>query len=122
MLKINFLTWFLALLPIVIILILMMGYKWGGSRAGTLTWIITQLIALIFFGATFGILQFAYVKAFFLSLDVLLIIWGAMFLYQITKKAGTIQIIGKFLAELSDSKAFIAIFLGWLLLAIFFCH
>ena len=79
-----------------------------------LTWLATQLIAAFFFGATPEILQYTYIKAFFLSMDVLLIIWGAMFLYQVTKRAGTIQIIGKFLSELTENKAFVGIFLGWL--------
>mgnify|MGYP001079875166 CR=1 FL=1 len=79
-----------------------------------LTWLASQLIASIFFGASLKLLQYTYIKTLFLSLDVLLIIWGAMFLYQVTKRAGTIQIIGKFLAELTESPAFLGIFLGWL--------
>ena len=86
----------------------------GGSKAGVFTWLATQLIAVLFFGATFELLQYAYLKSFFLSLDVLLIIWGAMFLYQVTKKAGTIQVIGNFLAKFAGNKAFLGIFLGWL--------
>jgi lactate permease len=92
----------------------MTAFNWGGSKAGTFTWLAVQLIAIIFFGASLKLLQYTYIKAFFLSLDVLLIIWGAIFLYQVTKRAGTIQIIGKFLADLTESRAFLGIFLGWL--------
>ena len=104
----------LAFLPVILIILLMNSFKWGGSRAGALTWLAAQLIATIFFGASLKLLQYTYIKAFFLSLDVILIIWGAMFLYQVTKRAGTIRIIGKFLAELTESRAFLGIFLGWL--------
>ena len=114
MIPINLFTWLLALLPIILVLLLMTVFNWGGSKAGTLTWLAAQLIASIVFGASFKILQYTYIKAFFLSLDVLLVIWGAMFLYQVTKRAGTIQIIGEFLAELTESRAFLGIFLGWL--------
>jgi len=79
-----------------------------------LTWLAAQVIAFTIFGATFEILQYSFIKAFFLSIDIILIIWGAMFLYQATKNAGTIQIIGNFLSELTDNKAFVGIFLGWL--------
>jgi lactate permease len=114
MLSINVFTWFLAFTPVILVLFLMTTFKWGGSKAGMLTWLITQVIAVVFFGATLELLQYAYIKAFFLALDVLLIIWGAMFLYQVTKKAGTIQIIGTFLSELTENRAFLGIFLGWL--------
>jgi len=111
---INSFTWLLALLPVILVLLLMTVFNWGGSKAGMLSWLAAQLIASIFFGASLKLLQYTYIKAFFLSLDILLIIWGAMFLYQVTKRAGTIQIIGNFLAELTESRAFLGIFLGWL--------
>lgn len=114
MLPVNTFTWILAFLPVILLILLMTAFKWGGSKAGTLTWLVTQLIAIIFFGASLKLLQYTYIKAFFLSMDVLLIIWGAMFFYQVTRRAGTIQIIGKFLAELTESPAFLGIFLGWL--------
>jgi len=114
MLSINLFTWLLALLPVILILMLMTAFHWGGSKAGVLTWLATQLTAFIFFGASLKLLQYTYIKAFFLSFDVLLIIWGGMFLYQVTKKAGTIQIIGRFLVEFTESRAFLGIFLGWL--------
>ena len=112
--SLNFLNWLLALSPIALVLPLMILLKWGGSRAGMLTWLAAQVVAFTIFGATFEILQYSFIKAFFLSIDIILIIWGAMFLYQATKNAGTIQIIGNFLSELTDNKAFVGIFLGWL--------
>ena len=114
MLTVNFLSWILALLPVILILLLMMGFNWGGSKASSLTWLVTQILAVTFFGGSFKLLGYTYVKAFFLSVDVLMILWGAMFLYQMTRKAGTIQVIGKFLSELTENRAFLGIFLGWL--------
>ena len=102
------------MLPVIVILVLMMGFKWGGSKASSLTWLVAQIIAILFFGGTFELLAYTFVKAFFLSIDVLLILWGAMFLYQTTAKAGTIQVIGKFLSELTENQAFLGVFVGWL--------
>ena len=114
MLSINLLSWTLALLPVILILVLMMGFKWGGSKAGMLNLACGAGLAVVYFGGSFKLLGYTYIKAFFLSVDVLLILWGAMFLYQMTSKAGTIQIIGKFLSELTENRAFLGIFLGWL--------
>ena len=37
-----------------------------------------------------------------------------MFLYQVTNKAGTIHIVGNFLSEMIENRAFLGIFVGWL--------
>lgn len=112
--EISLINWLLAAAPIILFLIVMLGYKWGGSRAGALSWLVTVLIALLFFGANFKLIAFTYVKAFLLSIDVLLIIWTALFLYILTEQAGTIQKIGDWLSHLTQDKAVQGIFLGWL--------
>jgi lactate permease len=112
--EITLFTWFLSAAPIIIFLIVMLGFKWGGSRAGALSWLITVIIAVAFFGANFNLIGYTYIKAFLLSLDVLLIIWTALFLYILTEQAGTIKIIGDWLTGLTQNKALQGIFLGWL--------
>jgi lactate permease len=112
--EINLFTWFLAAGPIILFLVVMLGFKWGGSRAGAMSWLATVLVALIFFGANFELIAYTYSKAFFLSLDVLLIIWTALFLFILTEQAGTITKIGNWLTDLTTDKAMQGIFLGWL--------
>ena len=111
---INIVSWLLAGAPVIIFLVVMLGFKWGGSRAGAFTWISTVIIAWVFFGANFHLIAFTYIKAFFLSIDVLLIVWSALFLYMLTEQAGTLQIIGDWLSSLTSNKAIQGIFLGWL--------
>jgi lactate permease len=112
--EITLLTWLLSAAPIIIFLIVMLGFKWGGSKAGAFCWLITVTIAVAFFGANFELIGYTYVKAFLLSIDVLLIIWTAMFLYILTEQAGTIKIIGEWISALTQNRALQGIFLGWL--------
>lgn len=79
-----------------------------------MSWLATVLIAILFFGANFELVAFTYVKAFLLSMDVLLIIWTALFLYILTEQAGTISRIGNWLSHITRDKALQGIFLGWL--------
>jgi L-lactate permease len=92
--EIKLISWLLAASPIIIFLTLILGMKWRGSYSGILTWVFTVLIASIFFGADLNLLGYATLKAFFVALDILLIILSALFLHRITEKAGTIQKIG----------------------------
>jgi lactate permease len=111
----NYLAyWLLAAAPIILFLIVMLVFKWGVSRAGAFAWLITASIAWLFFGADLTLIGYTYVKGFLLAFDVLLIIWTAMFFFLLTEKAGTIQRIGSWLSEMTDSRAAKGILLGWL--------
>jgi len=112
--SLNIFTWLLALSPVIVILVLMLGMRWGGSKAGALSWLAAILIAYFFFGATPELLAYTQVKAILLSIDVLYIIWTALLLYQIANEAGAIQIIGDKLRSLTSDKTLQGLLLGWL--------
>ena len=104
---------FLATLPIIIILILMVGYRWGAARAGAAGYISAFIIAIAFFGASTKVLAYAHTKAILLSFDVLYIIWTAYLLYRVSDEAGAIEIIGEALRQLTSDKGMQAILIGW---------
>ncbi|MFU8771703.1 MAG: L-lactate permease, partial [Anaerolineales bacterium] len=106
-------TFILAFIPIGLILVLMLGLRWGAARAGGAGYLSALLIALLFFGAEPVLLAYSHVKALFLSLDVLLIIWGAFLLYMVADEAGAIRTIGKSLPHLTADKGMQALVIGW---------
>ena len=103
----------LALMPILIILILMIGLRWGAARAGAAGYLSALLIAILFFGSGPTLLAFAHTRAFLLSLDVLLIIWAAFLLYRVADEAGAIRTIGLALPHLTADKGMQALIIGW---------
>lgn len=107
-------TWLLALSPILLILLLMLGFKWGGSKAGALSWLATLLIAALFFGAGPRLLAYSQVKGILLTLDVLYIIWTALLLFHIADEAGAVRLIGGLLPRLTADRVMQGLLLGWL--------
>lgn len=107
-------SFILAITPIALILILMVGLRWGAVQAGAVGYLSALLIAGLFFGA--GPLLFAYshARAFLLSLDVLLVIWAAFLLYRIADEAGAIQTIAEALPHLSSDRDLQAMITGWI--------
>ena len=103
----------LASLPILIILVLMIGFRWGAARAGAAGYLAAFLVAIVFFGAGADVLAFAHVKAFILSMDVLLIIWAAFLLYRVADDAGAIKTIGRLLPSLTSDRGMQALLIGW---------
>jgi len=103
----------IAVIPIIIILVLMIGYRWGAARAGSAGYLSAFLIAFLFFGANFKVMAFAHTRAILLSFDVLLIVWSAFLLYQVADEAGAIKTIGEALPYLTKDKGMQAILIGW---------
>lgn len=104
----------IALIPIILILVLMVGFRWGAARAGAAGYLITLPIAILVFGSGPELLAVAHAKAWYLSLDVLLIIWAAFLLYRVVDEAGAIKTIGEALPHLTPSKGMQALLIGWI--------
>jgi lactate permease len=105
---------FLALLPILIILILMVGLRWGAARAGAAGYLSSLVVAVLAFGATPELLAYAHVKALLLIFDVLLIIWAAFLLFRVADEAGAIRTIVRALPHLTPDRGMQALIIGWI--------
>lgn len=106
-------SFLLALSPLAVILGLMVGLRWGATRAGAAGYLTALLVASTFFGAGPILLAYAHARALFLSLDVLLIIWAAFFLYRVTDEAGAITTLGQALPHLTSDRTMQAVIIGW---------
>ena len=103
----------LAFTPILIILILMVGLRSGAARAGAAGYLSALVIATTYFGSGPELLAYAHAKSFFLSVDVLMIIWAAFLLYRVTDEAGAIRVLGDTLPHLTPDKGMQALIIGW---------
>jgi len=112
--ELSLFNWFLSALPILLILGFMLILKWSGVKAGFIGWVFTVIISLLFFGANLQLLIAAQIKAVFLSLDILYLIWTALFLFRITEHAGMITIFSSILSQITDNKTLQALILAWL--------
>lgn len=108
------LDFFLSLVPLALILILMIGFRWGAARSGVLGWMAAIGLAWWRFGAGPDILGLAQLKSLLLSLDVLLIMWGAYVLYRVTDEAGSIAVLGRTIPRLTRSRGMQALLVGWI--------
>ncbi len=109
------LDWLLALTPVMLVLVLMLGLRWRGTRAGPIGWASALLIGGLRFGATPQVLAWAQVRSLLLALWVLYIIWAALLFYRVTDEAGVVKAIGHNLTRLTSDRAMQALLLGWVL-------
>jgi lactate permease len=104
---------FLSLIPIVIILVLMVRYRWGAARAGAAGYLSALALAVLIFGSGLELLAYAHTKALLLTVDVLMIIWAAFLLYRVADEAGAVRTIGQALPHLTADRGMQALIIGW---------
>jgi lactate permease len=114
-LSLSLLNWILALTPVLVVVVLMLVWHWGGSRAGGMGWLTAVVVSIFFFGASFKVLAVAHVKAILLALDVFFIIWTALLLFNITQEAGAIRMIGRAMPGLTGDRVMQSLLIGWLM-------
>jgi len=106
-------TWLLAFTPIAVLILGILMLKWEAAKVGAVTWLIATVIALLFFGADGRLLALANSKGLSLALYVILIIWGAVFLYNIAEQAGAIKVISNKMVGISDDSMIQCLLFAW---------
>lgn len=105
--------WLLSVTPILVLLIAILVLKWSTYKSGAVAWLAAVLLAVTAFGLRLPQLLLACSKGLSLSLYVLLIIWGAVFLYNIANRAGAIQVIGDAISRLTGDRLLQGLLLAW---------
>ena len=106
--------WIFALSPILTVLVLMIFKNWSGARAGAAGWFVSMIIATLFFGAHPELVAHSQMKGVLLSLNVLYIIWAALFLYHVVNETGAIRAIGIGIQRFSGDKSIQILIFGWI--------
>ncbi|MBK5261818.1 MAG: L-lactate permease [Peptostreptococcaceae bacterium] len=106
-------NWMLAILPILLLFVGILILKWSTYKTGGIVWFFTALLAFTIFKVDLPGLLYACSKGLSLSLYVLLIIWTAVFLYNVVNRAGAIDVIGNTMTELIHDRLLQSLLLAW---------
>jgi lactate permease len=112
--ELNFFYLFLSFIPLISILTLIMGFKWGGGKAGAFSWFIASIIGYSFFGADLNLIAVSSLKGLWTTVFILYIIWGAMALYNIVAKIDGFEVISDTFTGLTGkSKVLQLLVISW---------
>ena len=103
-LPINLFYWFLAILPILSLLILMVVFKWGASKASPLTLGLAILTSLLFFKANPVIIFIELLKALWSSLSIVLVILTAILLYETSNESNSFTVLNSTFKKLAPNE------------------
>ena len=109
-------TWqaFLATLPILAGAIFLVGFKWPARRAMPIVFVLGALVALLAWRVPWIQVAASVLQGFFITFDILFIIFGALLLLNTLKHSGAIAAIRKGFHQLSADRRVQIVIIAWL--------
>lgn len=107
----------LSFLPIVSLLICLLIFKFPAGKSGAISFLIALAISLFTFKPGLDGLAIMLSKGFGLALFVVFIIWGAMFLYNMVKEVGALEVINQNIQIIVEDRYVQFMLLAWVFAA-----
>jgi len=104
----------LAIVPIIAVGVLMVGFMWPSAKAMPMGLFLSGIIAVAFWEVPFAQLLAASLAGIINALDILLIIFGAIFILQLMKKSGGMDGISNSMAYVSKDRRVQVLIIAWL--------
>ena len=105
---------FLAFLPILVAGILMIGFNRPAKLAMPIVYLLTAAIALVGWGMSTTHLFASTIQGFFITFDILYIIFGALLLLNTLKYSGAIRVIRDGFSDISQDRRVQVVIIVWL--------
>ena len=80
----TLLMWLAALLPIVVLMVLMLGFQWGAAKAAPVGMVIALITALTLYKASPYLLLVEAGKGLWSAVTGLLVVWPAILIYEVS--------------------------------------
>lgn len=104
----------LAFLPILVAIILMTVFNWGAKKALPVSWLLAALIASFTWKMDIGSILGFSVYGLFKSIDVLIIIFGAILILNTLKKSGAMATINNGFNGITKDRRIQALIIAWM--------
>ena len=113
-LEVTFFTWFMAVLPILALILLMIKFQWGATEAAPVALIITLITGMTVYKGDLYLIAGEAAKGVWTAIPILLIIWTAILLYQVGDQAKAFQVIKNGMSKLLPNELLLVLAMGWI--------
>jgi lactate permease len=112
-LPVNIITWVVAALPIIVLLVLMVKFQWGVSKAAPVALVIAGIAALVLFKSPLSLVLLESGKGLWNAFTVLIVIWPAILIYEVTHEAKAFDVFRSGIRNLSPNELLQVLAIGW---------
>jgi len=106
--------WCAALTPIVVLLILLVGFRWGGDEAASCGLLTAIATGAFFFGAGWDMLATAAAKGMWNAISIIIVVFPALAIYQVSRESGGFAAIRYGMEQFSPDKVLQILAVGWI--------
>lgn len=118
-LPVDLIHWLMALLPIAVLMIFLVGLRWKGIEAGPVGMVAAGLVALFVFRTPLSTLAVAGGKGLWDAVFILYVVWSALLLYLVTVRAGAFDALRRGFLSFSRNELFLVLAIGWVFASFF---
>ncbi|HSI68393.1 MAG TPA: L-lactate permease, partial [Planococcus sp. (in: firmicutes)] len=112
-LPITIVYWLIALLPLAALLVMLVLLKWSAPVSGGIALAIALVTSFWLYQAPFDAVMVGIGKGAWDAFFILLVVWPALILYQVTTHAGAFTAIRQGIQEYSKNYLFLVLAFGW---------
>ncbi len=109
---INLFFWTLCIVPIILLLVLMIKFQWGASKAAPFTLVVTIVLGMLFFKANGKVLSSELLKAGWNSTGIILVIISAILLYEVGSEAKAFDTLNVLFRKLAPNELIRVLMIG----------
>ena len=106
-----------AVLPILVALILMVGMRWPATKAMPLAWLVCAVSGILVWGLSPGYVAALTLQGIVTAIGVLIIVFGAILILFTLEKSGGMETIQYGMQNISRDKRVQAIIIGYMFAA-----
>ena len=106
--------WIMAVLPICLLLVLMVGLRWGAMKAAPFGVAVTVFTGVVFYKADLMLIALESAKGAWSAMIILIIVWTAVLLYQVGNEANAYRVIRDGMKRLLPNELLLILALGWI--------
>lgn len=112
---INLLTWSMAILPIIVLIILLVGLNISASKAAVIGLVITLITSFVIFKANPKLVVNEALKGVWSAFIIILIVWTAILMFQVGDKANAFNVIRDKIGGIIPNELLVVLMFGWIL-------
>ncbi len=106
-------NWLIAFSPLLFLLILMLGRKWGAAEAGPVSWIAAVAVAWFFFDTPTDVIGYESVKGTWNAVTVLYVVWASILIYEVTHEGGAFEPLRQGITRILPDPLLQVLAFGW---------
>ena len=112
-LPIHLFSWLLSVLPLILLVFLLVFRRWPAYRAAPFAFLLCAVTALTYFKCDLSLLAAESAKGIWNAMVILLVVFSAVLLYELSSAAGAFEAMKHALQKLTSHELLLLLLMGY---------